>query len=89
MTKERFFVICKTYSLCGSSRIQKGGMGVEDANFKELFQRIVDRYELAPDVAAELLQRILAILKNTEDEALQSDSKYEILIEHLEREEML
>ena len=37
---------------------------MEDANFKELFQRIVDRYELAPDVAAELLQRILAILKN-------------------------
>ena len=62
---------------------------MEEANFKELFQRIVDRYELAPDVAAELLQRILAILKNTEDEALQSDSKYEILIEHLEREEML
>lgn len=62
---------------------------MEDANFKELFQRIVDRYELAPDVAAELLQRILAILKNTEDESLQSDSKYEILIEHLEREEML
>ena len=62
---------------------------MEDANFKELFQRIVDRYELAPDVASELLQRILAILKNTEDESLQSDSKYEILIEHLEREEML
>ena len=62
---------------------------MEDANFKELFQRIVDRYELAPDVAAELLQRILAILKNTEDESLQSDSKYEILIELLEREEML
>lgn len=62
---------------------------MEDANFKELFQRIVNRYELAPDVAAELLQRILAILKNTEDESLQSDSKYEILIEHLEREEML
>ena len=62
---------------------------MEDANFKELFQRIVDRYELAPDVAAELLQRILAILKNTEDESLQSDSKYEILIEHLEREDLL
>ena len=62
---------------------------MEDANFKELFQRIVDRYELAPDVAAELLQRILAILKNTEDEALQSDSKYEILIEHIEREDLL
>ena len=62
---------------------------MEDSNFKELFQRIVDRYELAPDVAAELLQRILAILKNTEDEALQSEPKYEILIEQAEREEML
>lgn len=62
---------------------------MEDANFKELFQRIVDRYELAPDVAAELLQRILAILKNSEDESLQFDSKYEILIEHLEREDLL
>ena len=62
---------------------------MEDTNFKELFQKIVDRYELAPEVAAELLQRILIILENTEDESLQSDSKYEILIEHLEREEML
>ena len=62
---------------------------MEDANFKELFQRIVDRYELAPDVASELLQRILAILKNKEGEPLQSDSKYEILIEHLEREDLL
>ena len=62
---------------------------MEDKKFKELFQRIVDRYELAPDVAAELLQRILAVLKNTGDESLQSDFKYEILIEHMEREEML
>ena len=62
---------------------------MEDANFKELFQRIVDRYELAPDVAAELLQRILLILENTEEKSLQSDSKYEILIEHLEREGIL
>ena len=62
---------------------------MEDANFKELFQRLVDQYELSPNVAEELLQRILTILKNTEGEALQSDSKYEILIQHLEREEML
>ena len=62
---------------------------MEDTNFKELFRKIVDRYELAPDVAAELLQRILAVLKNTEDKALQSDSKYEILIEHQEREDLL
>ncbi len=62
---------------------------MEDEYFRELFQRIVDRYELAPDVAAELLQRILIILNNTEDKSLQSDSKYEILIEHLEREEIL
>ena len=62
---------------------------MEDANFKELFQRIVDRYELAPDVAAELLQKIMKILKSAEKDNLQSDSKYEILTEYLEREEML
>jgi hypothetical protein len=62
MTKERIFVIYKTCSLRGSSRIQKGGMGVEDKEFQELFQRIVDQYELAPDIAEELLQRILNIL---------------------------
>lgn len=62
---------------------------MEDANFKELFQRIVDRYELAPDVAAELLQKIMKILKSAEKDNLQSDSKYEILTEYLEREEIL
>lgn len=62
---------------------------MEDANFKELFQRIVDRYELAPDMAAELLQRILTILKNAEAKPLQINSEYEILTEYLEREEML
>ena len=62
---------------------------MEDANFKELFQRIVDRYELAPDVAAELLQRILLFRENTEDKTLQSDAKYEILIKCIEREELL
>ena len=68
MTKERFFVICKTYSLCGSSRIQKGGMGVEDKEFQELFQRIVNQYELEPDIAEELLQRILNILSHCDPE---------------------
>ena len=62
---------------------------MEDANFKELFQRIMERYELSPDVAAELLQRVLIILKNSENEDLQSDSKYEIFIEHIEREDLL
>ena len=42
---------------------------MEDRKFKELFQSVVDRYELSANVAAELLQRILTILKNTEDEA--------------------
>ncbi len=46
---------------------------MEEAIFKELFQRIVDQYELAPDVAAELLQKILTILKNTENNHLQAN----------------
>ena len=61
---------------------------MEDENFKELFQRIVNRYELAPDVAAELLQKILKILKSAEEDNLQSISKYEFLTEYLEREEI-
>jgi hypothetical protein len=39
-------------------------MGVEDKEFQELFQRIVDQYELEPDIAEELLQRILNILSH-------------------------
>lgn len=35
---------------------------MEDKEFRELFQRIVDQYELAPDVAEELLRQILKIL---------------------------
>ena len=68
MTKERIFVIYKTCSPCGSSRIQKGGMGVEDKEFQELFQRIVNQYELEPDIAEELLQRILNILSHCDPE---------------------
>ena len=35
---------------------------MEDREFRELFQKIVDGYALAPDVAEALLQRILYIL---------------------------
>jgi hypothetical protein len=62
---------------------------MEDTKFKELCQSVVDRYELSANVAAELLQRILLFLENTEDKALQSDAKYEILIRRIEREELL
>jgi hypothetical protein len=62
---------------------------MEDTKFKELFQSVVDRYELSANVAAELLQRILLFLENTEDKTLQSDAKYEILIRRIEREELL
>ena len=53
---------------------------MEDLEFKQLFRRIVDRYELDPVTAAELLRRILAILKNRDEEHLQTDTKYEILM---------
>ena len=59
---------------------------MEDAKFKELFQKIVDQYELTPDAASQLLQRILAILKNA---AVPPDSQCEILIQYLESEEMI
>lgn len=62
---------------------------MEEASFRELFQSIVDRYELDPGVAAALLQKILAILKNNENDPLPMDPKYKILIETLEREDNL
>ena len=62
---------------------------MEDADFKEFFQKIVDCYGLAPNIALEMLQRILAILKDTEDKVSQADSKYEVLPESVEREERL
>ena len=37
---------------------------MEDKEFRELFLRIVDQYELAPDIAEELLHRILNVLWN-------------------------
>ena len=48
---------------------------MEEENFKKLFQKIVNCYELAPEVARELLNRILEILNNTKDESSQPDSK--------------
>ena len=36
-------------------------MGTEE-DFQVLFQKLIDRYELPPDVAERLLQRILRIL---------------------------
>ena len=40
------------------------GANMTDKEFKELFQRIVNQYELEPDIAEELLQRILNILSH-------------------------
>ena len=37
---------------------------MEDQEFQELFQRIVEQYALAPEIAEELLQRILNILSH-------------------------
>ena len=62
---------------------------MDEANFKKLFQRIVEQYDLAPDVASDLLRRILSILENTKNAYLQIDQNYEILTEHLKREELL
>lgn len=60
---------------------------MEEVYFKELFQQIVGRYALPSEAAEELLQRILAILKNAEDDHLPTVPKYEILLEQSERED--
>lgn len=41
---------------------------VEEEEFKKLFQRIVETYQITPETAAELLQRILTILASDQEE---------------------
>lgn len=42
---------------------------MDDEYFKQLFEGIVEAYQISPETAAELLQRILEILsRNTETE---------------------
>lgn len=40
----------------------------EEEEFKKLFQKIVELYQISSDTAAELLQRILAILSESCEE---------------------
>lgn len=47
----------------------------DDEDFKELFTRLITIYELAPDVADELLQSILLILCDAMDEAEDEESR--------------
>ena len=41
---------------------------MNEEKFKKLFQRIVDMYQISPETAAELLQRILMILSDKGNE---------------------
>ena len=46
---------------------------MDDKYFRQLFEGIVEAYQLSPETAAELLQRILEILsRNTETEEEQN-----------------
>lgn len=40
----------------------------EEEEFKKLFQKIVEMYQISPEIAAELLQRILRILADSHEE---------------------
>lgn len=40
---------------------------IEEDGFKKLFNRIVEMYQIPPDTASELLQRILRILADTRE----------------------
>lgn len=52
---------------------------MEERKFRELFRKMVDRYELTADKASELLSRILAVLK--------ADSEHACMTKYGEREE--
>lgn len=48
---------------------RKGEMGMNEADqFRILFQKIAEMYELSPEVAAELLQKVLDILSGRKKE---------------------
>lgn len=40
---------------------------MDEEQFRELFHRFIEQYELSPDIAEELLQKILNILKYAEN----------------------
>lgn len=42
---------------------------MDDEDFRKLFERLVENYELEPEVADKLLQRILEILYGNKDDA--------------------
>lgn len=53
----------KTFPDLLSSRVQKGGIAMEQEDyFRQAFAKLIEVYQLDPDTAAELLQRILHIL---------------------------
>ena len=58
-------------------------------DFKEFYQWLIDRYVLPPDVAAQLLENILAELEEQKNvkESLQLPREYEMLIKNMERED--
>ena len=58
-------------------------------DFKEFYQWLIDRYVLPPDVAAQLLENILAELEEQKSvkESLQLPREYEMLIKNMERED--
>ena len=41
---------------------------IEEEEFKQLFHRIVEMYQISPETASELLQRILTILADNQEE---------------------
>lgn len=50
-----------------------------DDNFKELYFKIVDLYEIPPEVANEMIQRILEILSsNTSEHDFDLRSEWEL-----------
>lgn len=53
----------KTFPDLLSSKVQKGGITMEQEDyFRQAFAKLIEVYQLDPDTAAELLQRILHIL---------------------------
>ena len=52
---------------------QQGGVGMKDSELRALFQNLTEIYKMRPEVAQEILRKILEILHGGEDRAEASD----------------
>lgn len=54
-------------------RTRQGGVGMKDSELRALFQNLTEIYKMRPEVAQEILRKILELLHGGEEEAAAPD----------------